>query len=148
MQKRLKEETKKRTRSRAVVGKKPSGLFGDLSLSRCSWKLIKKAIRKLVGFPGGTSGKEPACQRRRRKRLGFDLWVRKIPWRRKQQPTLVFLPGESHGQRKVHIQEDCDGTGETFRIRGLGFQVPVLPPHSSWVSANHFIPESVSSSVK
>ena len=32
------------------------------------------------GFPGGTSGKEPACQRRRHKRRGFDPWVRKIPW--------------------------------------------------------------------
>ena len=28
----------------------------------------------------------------------FDPWVRKIPWRRKWQPTPVFLPGESHGQ--------------------------------------------------
>ena len=27
----------------------------------------------------------------------FDLWVRKIPWRRKWQPTLVFLPRKSHG---------------------------------------------------
>ena len=26
-------------------------------------------------------------------------WVREIPWRRAQQPTLVFLPGKSHGQR-------------------------------------------------
>ena len=32
-------------------------------------------------------------------RLGFDPWVGKIPWRRAQQPTPVFLPGESHGQR-------------------------------------------------
>ena len=29
----------------------------------------------------------------------FDLWVRKIPWSRKWQPTPVFLPGEFHGQR-------------------------------------------------
>ena len=28
-------------------------------------------------------------------------WVRKIPWRRKWQPTPVFLPGESHGQRSL-----------------------------------------------
>ena len=27
------------------------------------------------------------------RRPGFDPWVRKIPWRRKQQPTPVFLPG-------------------------------------------------------
>ena len=53
----------------------------------------------VIGFPGGTSGKEPAFQCRRLKRLRFDLWVRKIPWRRAWQPTLVFLPGESHGQR-------------------------------------------------
>ena len=29
----------------------------------------------------------------------FDSWVGKIPWRREWQPTPVFLPGESHGQR-------------------------------------------------
>ena len=28
-------------------------------------------------------------------------WVRKIPWRRKWQPTPVFVPGESHGQRSL-----------------------------------------------
>ena len=32
---------------------------------------------------------------------GFDPWVRKIPWRRKLLCTLVFLPGESHGQRSL-----------------------------------------------
>ena len=53
----------------------------------------------LWDFPGGASGKEPTCQCRRCKRLGFNPWVRKIPWRRKWQPTPVFLPGESHGQR-------------------------------------------------
>ena len=34
-------------------------------------------------------------------RLGFDPWVRKIPWRRAWQPTPVFLPGESHRQRSL-----------------------------------------------
>ena len=34
-------------------------------------------------------------------REGFDPWVRKTPWRRKWQPTLVLLPGESHGQRSL-----------------------------------------------
>ena len=34
-------------------------------------------------------------------RFGFDPWVGKIPWRRKWQPTSVFLPGESHGQRSL-----------------------------------------------
>ena len=39
------------------------------------------------------------CQFRRHKKRGFDPWVREILWRRAWQPTLVFLPGESHGQR-------------------------------------------------
>ena len=43
------------------------------------------------GFPGGTNDKEPACQGRRYKRHGFDPWVRKIPWRRAQQPTPIFI---------------------------------------------------------
>ena len=35
------------------------------------------------------------------KRQGFNPWVWKIPWSRKWQPTPVFLPGESHGQRSL-----------------------------------------------
>ena len=35
------------------------------------------------------------------RRPRFDSWVGKIPWRRKWQPTSVFLPGESHGQRSL-----------------------------------------------
>ena len=31
----------------------------------------------------------------------LDPWVRKIPWRKKWQPTPVFLPGKSHGQRSL-----------------------------------------------
>ena len=33
--------------------------------------------------------------------MQFDLWVRKIPWRREWQPAPVFLPGESHAQRNL-----------------------------------------------
>ena len=53
------------------------------------------------GFPGGASGKEHACQCRRHKRHGFDPWVWNISWRRPWQPTPVFLPGESHGQKRL-----------------------------------------------
>ena len=42
-----------------------------------------------------------SCQCRRLKRHGFDLSVGTIPWRRAWQPTLVSLPGESHGQRSL-----------------------------------------------
>ena len=47
------------------------------------------------GFPGGTSGKEPACQCKRHKRCGFNPWVGKISWRYKWQPIPVVLPGKS-----------------------------------------------------
>ena len=57
------------------------------------------AAAAVQGFPGGASGKDSACQCRRLKRRGFDSWVGKILWRRAWQPTLTFLPGESHGQR-------------------------------------------------
>ena len=53
------------------------------------------------GLPWWLSSKESACQCRRPKRQGLDPWVRKIPWRRAQQPTPVFLLGESHGQRSL-----------------------------------------------
>ena len=48
-----------------------------------------------------THTKETACQCSRCKRLGFNPWVEKIPWRRIQQPTSVFLPGESRGWRNL-----------------------------------------------
>ena len=52
----------------------------------------------LDGLPRWLNGKESTCQCRR---PGFDPWVGKIPWRRESQPTPVFLPGESHGQRSL-----------------------------------------------
>ena len=58
--------------------------------------VIKGKYRYIRGFSGGASGKEPICQCRRLKRLGFNPWVGKIPWRRVRQPTPVFLPRESH----------------------------------------------------
>ena len=50
-----------------------------------------------VGFPRGTSGKEPACQFRRPKKHRLDPWVVKSSWRRAWQPTPVFLLGEPYG---------------------------------------------------
>ena len=53
--------------------------------------------------PVGASGKESACQCRRHKGCRFYLWVGRILWRRKWQPTPVFLPGKFHGQRSLAI---------------------------------------------
>ena len=58
-------------------------------------------VPEIMGFTGGASLNEPTCQYRKHKRREFNPWVKKIPWRRAWQPTLVFLPGESHGQRSL-----------------------------------------------
>ena len=50
------------------------------------------------GLPRWLSGRGSICQCRRHR---FNLWVGKIPWRRKWQLSSVFLPGESHGQRSL-----------------------------------------------
>ena len=54
-----------------------------------------------LGIPRWCSGKDPACQCRRRKRHGLDPWVGKVRWRRKWQPAPVFLPGKLRGQRSL-----------------------------------------------
>ena len=59
------------------------------------YKILNRA------FPGGTSGKEPACQCKRHKRLGLDPWVRKIPWRRKWQPSTELGGLQSMGLQRV-----------------------------------------------
>ena len=56
--------------------------------------------QSMWGFPGGT-WEESTCQYKRRKRLGFDPWIGRIPWTRKWPPTPVFLPGKFHGQRSL-----------------------------------------------
>ena len=53
------------------------------------------------GLPRRLSGKESTYHCRRHRRCEFYPWVRKIPWKRKWQPSPVFLPGESHGQRSL-----------------------------------------------
>ena len=65
------------------------------------WAMGKSPRERVMvswGLPQWLSGKEPAYQSRRRRRCGFDAWVRKIPWRRTWHPTPVFLQGKSHGQ--------------------------------------------------
>ena len=78
------------------------------------WPWILKRIRQVLwtyfansespsemhlDFPVGAVGKEFACQCRRHKRWGFNPWVRKTLWRRKWQPSPVFLPGNSMDRR-------------------------------------------------
>ena len=86
-----------------------SSIHGVFQARVLEWVAITFSISSLLesrrlrdfdfhGFPGGASGKELACQCRR---IRFDPWVRKIPWRRKWQPTPVLLLGKSHGWRSL-----------------------------------------------
>ena len=76
------------------------------TIFNCLWYTLKKKLETLwsqdafcmVGLPRWLSGSESVCQCRR---CRFDAWVRKIPWSRKWQPTLVLLPGKSQGQRSL-----------------------------------------------
>ena len=65
-----------------------------ISLKRLD--LILSSIWKRLSL--GLSGKESACQGRKHR---FNPWGGKIPRRRKSQPTPVFSPGQSHGQRSL-----------------------------------------------
>ena len=90
--------------------------FSDLSFTNSSYKReaseyklyyyirswgFHRLFHIYWGFPGSTNGKEPTCWCKRLKRHGSDPWVKKIPWRRAWQSTPIFLPGESHEQRRL-----------------------------------------------
>ena len=63
--------------------------------------LIKCGDLRRDGLHRWLGGKESAWQYRSRKRCRVYPWVVKIPWRKKWQPTPVFLPAKSHGQRSL-----------------------------------------------
>ena len=65
----------------------------QIVVARTLWVLIGTTTSTIGNSPGGSDGKESACN-------AGDL-VREIPWRRKWQPTPVFLPGEFLGQRSL-----------------------------------------------
>ena len=67
----------------------------------CKYHDIDDDGFNILGFPGGASGEEPSCQCRGHKRHRFDLWLRKIPWKRAWRSTPVFLPAEFHRQRSL-----------------------------------------------
>ena len=64
-------------------------------------------ILHFSGFPCGANGKEPTCQCMRLENCRFNPWFGKISWRRKWQPTPVFLPWKFHGQRNLVGYSPC-----------------------------------------
>ena len=65
----------------------------------------------------GSAGKESACQCRRHRSLGFDPWVRKIPWRSGMAACSSILAWE-HGQGSLegHSPESREELDTTERI--------------------------------
>ena len=75
----------------------------------------------------------------RHNRLGFDPCVWKIPWRRVWQPTAVFLPGESHGQRTLASYSVAETSAQetkhhTQRVGELRF-IPLAGPEELTLQA-------------
>ena len=64
----------------------------------CASSWSSKMWSSWLMWERGADGESICLQCRR---PGFDPWVGKIPWRRKWQPTPVFLPGKSHGQKSL-----------------------------------------------
>ena len=52
-----------------------------------------------LGFACGAVIKNPPANAGDTRKHGFDPWVGKIPWSKKQQPTPVVVPRNFHGQR-------------------------------------------------
>ena len=91
--------------SPCIHGDKPHLSWGLTEIIHLRWCLAQTSIWEnltsliiLISFPGGSGDKSNCLQCRRQ---GFDLWVGKIPWRRKWQPTPVLLPEKFHGWRSL-----------------------------------------------
>ena len=67
------------------------------------------------------------------KRHGFNPWVRKIPWRRKWLPTLLFLLGKFHGQKSLEGYSPWDHkeSDTTERLTLSQFMEKEMATHSS-----------------
>ena len=113
------------------------------------------SICKKGSFPGGSVDKEPACQCRRCRKHGINPWVRKIPWRRKWQPTPVFFPGKSHGQRSLvgcspHgvVKSQTQLSEHTFTRKAHYSVFSSFLIHCPKLVRNHFgLPESISQKI-
>ena len=106
------------------------GWAGELlpPLGRCVLSESQDSLIHLHNLPGpmdvwASLGAQMVKRLPAMEETGFDPWVRKIPWRRKWQPTAVFLPEESHGQRSLVGYSPCGHkeSDTTERLHFLSF---------------------------
>ena len=100
---------------------------------RTHCKMVTKILWYLIQTKRGCRGlrQKRTCLRCGRSR--FNPWVGKIPWRREWQPTPVFLPGESHGQRSLEGYSLCGHAWTTnthAHIHTHAHTYTFLLPHS------------------
>ena len=99
-----------------IANKKPFSFLCarriDSWVTRCTYRLRKILTKRVRIYL--------QC-----KRPGFDSWFRKIPWRRKWQPTPVLLPGKFHGLRSL-VSYNPWGRKESDTTEWLDFIMDTL----------------------
>ena len=89
----------------SLLSKGLSRVFSNITIQKHQFFGLKlRNGKSILELSRRHSGKEPVCQCRRHRRP-VSPWVGKIPWRRKWQPTPIFLPEKSNGQRSL---VDCN----------------------------------------
>ena len=93
----------------------------------------------LSGLHCGSHGKEFCLQCRRPR---YDPWVGKIPWRREWQFTPVFLPGESHRQRRLEgYSLSVHKESNTTKLYIFALFSPIVTTNKSnrnWIPKKYF----------
>ena len=109
---------------KSLVGCSPRGYK---ELDTTEWLSTSPPTLDQRGFPGGSVVKRICLIMQEMQEMLVRFWIRKILWRRKWQPTPVFLPGESHGQRSLagcslwgHKESDMTEPLSTFTAVARG----------------------------
>ena len=94
----------------------------DIEVAMCCYRAVYISLQ---GFPGGSEGKASSCNVGD---PGSIPGLGRIPWRRKWQPTPVFLPGESYGfSQRSRAGYSPQGRKESDTTERLHFHFLFLP---------------------
>ena len=112
------------------------GVFHCLLWHWCFWRVQTSYFAEYTSIWVGLMSpwasqviKNLPANARRHKRPGFDPWVGKISWRRAWQPTQVFFPGESHGQKSLVGYSPVPGVAKSWMRLKLLSMHACMSPH-------------------
>ena len=108
-----------------------------------TWGITRSVVGASPPCPphsDGSPGKESACHCRKHSRLRFDPWVGKIPWKRKWQPSPVFLPAWKTLQRSLRTavqsvarsRTRLNDWATTYRCKLYGFWQMYNDVYAPW----------------